>query len=182
MLNYLRHGERPMIALISANRDGQIISKIASFFNVGSATGSSSRNASKGLRELIRFARDGHSLFITPDGPRGPRMRAQRGVIEIARLTGLPILPASASASRALIASSWDRFLLPYPFGKIAIRWGEPIHVGRDSRVDIAQIERSMTGVQQAADEACGRKPIKIAGSARRARKLKTVRGRQREV
>ena len=152
-------GKRPLIALISANRDGQLISKIARIGGIHSIMGSSSNGASKAIRELIRVARDGHSLYITPDGPRGPRMKAQRGVVEIARLTGLPVLPASASATKATERRSWDRFLVPHPFGRTVIRWGEPIHVGRDSNAEavLAKIEAALTAVQQQADEECGR-------------------------
>ena len=159
LLPDLRHGERPLIALISANRDGQLISKIARFFGIRSIIGSSSQGASKAIRELIGVARDGHSLYITPDGPRGPRMKAQRGVVEIARFTGLPVLPASASATKASERPSWDRFLIPYPFGRIVIRWGEPIHVDRNSNAEavLAEIEGALTAVQQQADEDSGR-------------------------
>jgi lysophospholipid acyltransferase (LPLAT)-like uncharacterized protein len=158
LLADLRHG-RPLTALISGNRDGQLISKIASFYGIRSVGGSSSRDGSKALRELIRLARAGHSLYITPDGPRGPRMKVQPGVIGIARMTGLPILPASASATRGFEGRSWDRFFVPYPFGRIIIRWGEPIVIARDSDPDaeLAKIETVLTALQERADDAAGR-------------------------
>ena len=160
MLSFIHKGERPLIALISAHRDGQFISKIASLFGIASATGSSTRGGSKALRELIRLARADHSLFITPDGPRGPHMRAGRGVVEIARMTGLPILPASASANLASERPTWDRFLIPLPFARIAVRWGEPVWVGPDSNTEavLNQVEAALTAAQHAADAACGRR------------------------
>ena len=161
LLSYLRIGDRPMIALISGNRDGQLISKIARMFGILNVAGSSSRGGSQAIRELIRLSREGHSIYITPDGPRGPAMKAQRGVVEIARLTGLPILPAAASTSSGGERNTWDRILVPYPFGRTVVRWGEPIHVGENADVEAvcAQVEAALTGLQERADRACGRIP-----------------------
>ncbi len=96
----LKHGPKPLIALISSHRDGQLISKAAATYGVETAMGSTTRGGMRAARELIRFARAGHSLLMTPDGPRGPRMQASEGILDLARLTGLPILPVSLSASR----------------------------------------------------------------------------------
>lgn len=159
LLSYLRIGERPLIALISGHRDGQLISKIARMFGIHTVIGSSSRGGSKAIRELVRLSRDGHSLYVTPDGPRGPAMKAQRGVVELARLTGLPILPASASTSSGGERRTWDRILVPYPFGRTVVRWGEPIRVGKNSNLDTvrARVEAALTDLQQRADRDCGR-------------------------
>lgn len=159
LLHHLRHGGKPLVALISTHRDGQLISKCAWWFDMGTVAGSSSRGGMRAVRELIRLAKAGHSLFITPDGPRGPRMQVNEGIIDIARLTGLPILPASISVSRGRFLNSWDRFLVPVPFSRTAIRWGEVIHVDRD--VDTAEasarLAAALTAAQQAADRAVDR-------------------------
>jgi len=164
LLDYLRPNGRAMVTLISGHRDGQVISKMASLTTGGkirTVTGSSSRGGSKAIRELMRHARAGETIFITPDGPRGPNMIAQRGVIEIARLTGLPILPVSASARWRSQRRSWDRFIVPYPFTRVAVRWGEPIKIerGADGDVLLAQLEAALTACQRAADEAVGGEP-----------------------
>jgi lysophospholipid acyltransferase (LPLAT)-like uncharacterized protein len=174
LLDYLRPGGRSVVTLISGNRDGQLISKIAlvgSWGAIRSVTGSSSRGGTKAIRELLRFAHAGTNLFITPDGPRGPNMRAQRGVVELARLTGLPILPASASASWGNQGRSWDRFMVPFPFTRIAVRWGELVRVGRDTDIEamVAQVETALTAIQQAADDACGRVSPALSEPARHA-------------
>jgi lysophospholipid acyltransferase (LPLAT)-like uncharacterized protein len=159
LLSYLRLGQRPLIALISGNRDGQLISKIARMFGIYTVVGSSSRGGSKAIREMIRLSREGHSIYITPDGPRGPAMKAQRGVVEIARLTGLPILPAAASTSCGGERDTWDRILVPYPFGRTVVRWGEPIRIGKNANLDAvrAKVETALTDLQQRADRECGR-------------------------
>jgi lysophospholipid acyltransferase (LPLAT)-like uncharacterized protein len=161
MLDFLRPTGRGIVTLISGHRDGLLISRIAYFGTLGkirTVTGSSSRGGSKAIRELVRHAHAGETIFVTPDGPRGPNMRAQRGIIEIARLTKLPILPVSASSKLRTELRSWDRFMVPYPFTRVAVRWGEPIHVGDDSDAGalLAQLEDALTACQRAADEAVG--------------------------
>jgi len=159
MLDYVRPNGRAIATLISGHSDGQIISKMALIGSrdaIRTVTGSSSRGGTKAIRELKQYAREGRTLFITPDGPRGPSLRAQPGVVEIARLTGLPILPASVSASWYGRLGSWDRLVIPFPFTRIAVRWGEPIYVDRkaDRTVVLAQLEAALNACQNAADEA----------------------------
>jgi lysophospholipid acyltransferase (LPLAT)-like uncharacterized protein len=176
LLSYLRIGDRPLVALISGNRDGQLISKIARMFGIHNVAGSSSRGGSQAIREMIRLSRDGHSIYITPDGPRGPAMKAQRGIVEIARLTGLPILPAAASTSSGGERNTWDRILVPYPFGRTVVRWGKPIRVDGNSDVATvcAKVENALTDLQQRVDRACGRPPVEPFKPRSKPRKLAT--------
>jgi hypothetical protein len=159
LLPMFRNRSKSLVALISSHRDGQIISKLGSLFNIKTVEGSSSRGGSRALRELTRFARDGHSLFVTPDGPRGPRMHASDGIIDLARLTGLPILPATMSARRAVMFDSWDRMLVPGLFTDVVIRWGAPITVGADDQKQdlLARLDAALTSVQDEADRIAGR-------------------------
>jgi lysophospholipid acyltransferase (LPLAT)-like uncharacterized protein len=154
MLHQLRFGERALVALISGHRDGQLISKCAWYYGIRTVTGSTTRGGGGAIRQLIRLAREGHSLFITPDGPRGPRMHVNRGIIDIARLSGLPILPAAIGTSGGKQLDTWDRFQVPLPFARIGIRWGEPLHVARDSDAEAigARLEAALTVLQRAVD------------------------------
>lgn len=159
MLHLLRFGEQPLVALISGHRDGQIISKCAWYFDIRTVTGSSSRGGIAAGRQLIRLARSGHSLFITPDGPRGPRMQVNEGVLNLSQLTGLPILPVAIGTSGGRELATWDRFLVPQPFSRIAIRWGTPFHVGRGEDASAARLrlEAKLNELQQCVDNAVGR-------------------------
>jgi hypothetical protein len=154
MLHQLRFGNHALIALISSHRDGQLISKCAWHYNIGTVAGSTGRGGIVAVRQLIRWARQGHNLVITPDGPRGPRMRVKEGIIDIARLSKLPILPVAIGVSRGRELNSWDRFVVPSLFSRIDIRWGTPLHVARDSQAadDAAILERALTSLQSAAD------------------------------
>jgi lysophospholipid acyltransferase (LPLAT)-like uncharacterized protein len=86
--------------LISQHRDGELIHRIVSRFGFRSVRGSTTRGGVMALRELIRLGRTGVDLVITPDGPRGPRQVAQLGVVQLARATGLPIVPLTFSCSK----------------------------------------------------------------------------------
>jgi len=166
MLPMLRGEGKPLIALISGHRDGQIISKTGSMFGIQTAVGSSSKGGMRAAREMMRLARDGHSLFVTPDGPRGPRMHINSdGILDLARLTGLPVLPVGVSMQRGKLLKSWDRLLLPGLFSKIAIRFGEPLIVDASAdRADIgARLSASLTAAQQEADRLVGRVPVEPA-------------------
>jgi lysophospholipid acyltransferase (LPLAT)-like uncharacterized protein len=78
---------------------------------------------------MIKVLQNGSDIVIAPDGPKGPRQKAQIGVIELSRITGRPIVPVTFSSSKKIVFNSWDRFVLPYPFSRGVFIWGEPIHV-----------------------------------------------------
>lgn len=168
MLHLLRFGDRNLVALISEHRDGQLISKCAWYYNIQSVFGSKTRGGMTAVRQLIRLAQDGHNLIVTPDGPRGPRMRVNEGIIDIARLSRLPILPAAIGTSGGKEFNTWDRFLMPSPFSRIAVRWGEPFQVARDGDAadHAAQLETALTALQRDADRAVDRLLAEVAASS----------------
>ncbi len=86
--------------LISQHRDGEMICRIVKRFGFGAVRGSSTRGGSVALRQLIRLGRSGVDLVVTPDGPKGPRHIVQKGVIQLAQATGLPIVPLTFACSK----------------------------------------------------------------------------------
>ena len=86
--------------LISQHRDGELISQIVARFGLRSVRGSSTRGGVLAMRELIRLGRSGVDVVVTPDGPKGPRQVAKLGVIQLAKATGLPIIPLAFSCSK----------------------------------------------------------------------------------
>ena len=69
--------------LISEHPDGQLISKTVKYFGINTIHGSSSKGGTKALRNIIKTLRSGQSVGITPDGPRGPRMKMNSAIIKI---------------------------------------------------------------------------------------------------
>jgi len=96
----LCYGGSRLYILISAHRDGELIHRIVRRFGFDTIRGSSTRGGMRALRQLARLGRSGADLAVTPDGPRGPRCVAQPGVVELAKLTGLPILPLTVATSK----------------------------------------------------------------------------------
>lgn len=122
---------RGLIPMISRSGDGEYIARIVESWGYQPVRGSSSRGGRAALRDMVRVAREGGSLVLTPDGPRGPFQQLKPGVLQAAQLTGHPIIPASAGARRASFFGRWDRFLVPHPFTRIVVNFGDPIHVPR---------------------------------------------------
>jgi len=120
-------GGHPVIALSSPSRDGTFIRTIAARLGIGAVVGSSHRGAVAGLRGLLRAAQGGNTLFITPDGPRGPAFKAKPGTTQVAQLTGLPLIPCAAWCSRGITLKSWDNMRLPLPFGTIHVAYAAPL-------------------------------------------------------
>lgn len=127
------HRGRGLVPIISKSGDGEYIARIVEHWGYKPVRGSSSRGGSQALRQMLRQARAGHMLVFTPDGPRGPREQVKNGVLITAQLTGLPIVPASSAATRAWWLGGWDRFLVPKPFSRVIVGFGEPIVVPRDA-------------------------------------------------
>jgi lysophospholipid acyltransferase (LPLAT)-like uncharacterized protein len=126
------HPDRPMAALVSASKDGAFLASVLESFEVQPVRGSSSRRGAQALLELVSWAERGYDLAITPDGPRGPRYTVQDGVMSLAQLTGLPIVPASYHVNFKYELRSWDRFQVPLPFARCELRLAKAVCVPRD--------------------------------------------------
>jgi len=126
-----RQPHRRLAALVSASKDGAILARVMEHHGIQPVLGSSSRRGAQALRELTSWAKRGYDFAITPDGPRGPRYEVQPGAVMLAQITGLPIVPASATVGWKKEFSSWDAFKLPLPFSRCQIRIGEMVHVSR---------------------------------------------------
>ena len=133
---------RGLRILISHHTDGELIHRVMSRFGFKSVRGSTRRKGSAAFRELIRWCRQGWDIAITPDGPRGPRYVVQKGVIELARKTGLPIVPVTYSTERRLMCSSWDEMVIPRPFTKGVFIWGPPVRVDSNCDPDHTELHR----------------------------------------
>jgi len=168
MMPYCWDLSKTIHMLISEHRDGQLIARTVGHFGIKTAAGSSSRGGAKALRTMVKAIAAGEYVGITPDGPRGPRMRASDGIVHVARLSGVPVVPATYSSSRGRILGSWDQFLVAWPFGRGAIVWGKPITVPRDADEKTIEsyrlgIEDELNAITREADELVGRSPVEPA-------------------
>lgn len=156
---YVRHARRRKLSvLVSLSRDGDYGASLMRKLKQDVVRGSTSRGGQKAVRGLAAKIAAGNNVAITPDGPRGPALKVSEGVIKLAQITGARIIPVSYDATRKRLLRSWDRFVVPMPFGRVHVAFGEPIEVPR--RITAAerseyreQLEQSLCGL----DEICVR-------------------------
>ncbi len=117
--------------LASHSRDGELEARFLRRFGFKVVRGSTTRGGSEALRALVYAIRRGREAAITPDGPLGPPYVVQPGIIALARLTGVPIVPLTFSAAPAWRLKSWDEFLIPKPFARGVVSFGPPLFVPR---------------------------------------------------
>ncbi len=145
------YGRRDIHVLISEHADGQLIAEACRHLGFRVVRGSATRGGARAVRQMIRRSRSAH-LALTPDGPRGPRRQVQLGVVYLAAMTGLPIVPFGIAFESAWRTNSWDRFALPRPWSAAVCVTADPIHVPENLRKD--RLEEYRVRVQQAMDEA----------------------------
>jgi lysophospholipid acyltransferase (LPLAT)-like uncharacterized protein len=129
MMPYLGPKNRQMNVLISNHSDGDIIKIAMSYFKFATISGSSKKNSFTALKQIIKKLQNNENISITPDGPRGPSRKINSSIIDIARMTKSPIIPMIFSISRNIILNSWDSFMVPLPFSKGVLIYGEKITV-----------------------------------------------------
>lgn len=171
MMPHCWRRDRAIHMLISQHRDGQIIARTVGHFGIRTVTGSSSKGGAQALRAMVRAIKAGDCVGITPDGPRGPRMRASDGAVALARLSGVPIIPATYGTAAGRVLQSWDRFLVAWPFGRGVILWGDPILVPGDADAAAmeqarATLEAGLNAITERADRMTGRDPVVPAPAA----------------
>ena len=91
--------------------------------------GQASKKTISSTRSLIKILKRGERIIIIADGSRGPRLKAQSGCIQIAGITNSPLIPMTYGATRKIELSTWDRFVLPLPFSRCTVNYGNLISV-----------------------------------------------------
>jgi len=134
--------QRPGAGLISASRDGDLISDLTRRFGFDVVRGSSSRLGASALRELEKVLATGHDVLITPDGPRGPAYELGPGIVFLAQKTGSAVVPINMEFSSCWRVNSWDGFILPRPFAKVHVIFGRMHRVGATTTPEEFEAER----------------------------------------
>lgn len=164
--------------VISLHKDGEWIAKIVAFLGVGLIRGSSSKRGMGAVKEIQEIlTKPGHAVAITPDGPRGPRMRIGGNIIEMAARAGVPIVPFTCSTSRAKHLKTWDRFLFSKAFGKGVAIFGQPHYIdgslSQDEKKHMEKkLEDEMIRLTQFADAEMGMAKIFPADQVKQKRKV----------
>jgi lysophospholipid acyltransferase (LPLAT)-like uncharacterized protein len=151
--------------LISNHNDGELIARTMTHFNFGLVRGSTGKEGLTAIRNILKIFKKGENIAITPDGPKGPRMRVSGSVIDIARMSGLPIIPLSFSVNKCKVLRSWDRFIAAKPFAKGCFIYAEPLYVNREANEEElkkagVELENRLNNITKEADLAVGIEPV----------------------
>ena len=152
------YGGPGAFVLISSSRDGELIARTIQKLGLDTVRGSSTRGGEEARERLLTVLREGYDVGITPDGPKGPRHVVKAGAVELAMRSGRPIVPVIMASARGRRLSSWDRFLLPVPFDRVVLQWGEPMWIKEDEDFEIARkrVEQYMMALMRRADAETG--------------------------
>jgi lysophospholipid acyltransferase (LPLAT)-like uncharacterized protein len=136
-------GKRPITVLSSHSEQGTRMERVLRWLGFNVTRGSSSRGGAAGLRVLVEAGKRGQFVALAVDGPKGPRHVVKPGIIQLARLTQLNIVPLVGTSSRhLLLKKSWNQARLPLPFSRVTIAYGPPISVARDANENEAEAAR----------------------------------------
>lgn len=132
-------------AVISSHGDGEYLNQVIKSYGHQTIRGSSRKDSFKALIGIIRLLKQGVSLGITPDGPKGPRFKIKGAIATLAAKFNIPVIPITYSASHAIVLKTWDRFVLPIPLrSRIIIEIGAPIYFSEKKRNGNLKIEKLM--------------------------------------
>jgi lysophospholipid acyltransferase (LPLAT)-like uncharacterized protein len=135
--------QREGAALISASRDGAILADLVERFGYDVVRGSSSRKGASAMRQLAEVIATGKDAVITPDGPRGPAYELGQGIVYLAQQSGAAVVPVNMEYSSCWRVKSWDRFILPKPFSKVRVIFGQPHRVAQTGNDEEFEHERA---------------------------------------
>lgn len=153
--------------LISQSREGGVVAHTsrtvgAEVIRGSAAKGAKQKGGVEALRAMARHMEGGGVICMTPDGPRGPRMRVKKGPVQLAKIAGVPLIAVTWSTSARIVFDSWDSFVLPLPFGRGALIWSDPIAPpapdASDAEIEAvrANLEQEMIRIAAEADRLAG--------------------------
>jgi lysophospholipid acyltransferase (LPLAT)-like uncharacterized protein len=147
LLLVYEHRHRGVMVLISQSRDGELIAQAVRRFGFRTARGSSSRGGAAALGRVIDRLREGGVVAFTPDGPRGPLR------------SGVPIVPVAWAASRVKELSSWDRFLVPLPFSRNEVVFGDPLSLSSEDPSPEEKVRNALDAAAREAERLLSEQP-----------------------
>ena len=158
VLPILAHRHQGIVTMASRSKDGEIIARWLSRNGVIPARGSTRKGGGTALQEMIELVQAGHPAALTVDGPKGPPRVVQPGILQLARRTGAWVLPVTGASTRPWFLKSWDRYMVPKPFSRCVVSYGEPFPIPEegDEAATLARIGASIDAITREADAAVG--------------------------
>ncbi|TGK07649.1 DUF374 domain-containing protein [Leptospira semungkisensis] len=126
---YIKRYDRNVAPMASQSKDGELVTRVIANFGMKPKRGSSRRGGATALKALIQHSKSGNISLITPDGPTGPVYELKPGIIQLASVTGYPIISYCGVYTKFWIVNSWDRVFVPKPFSKVTFYVSEPFFI-----------------------------------------------------
>lgn len=147
--------------IISRSKDGDMQNTIFSKFGFRTIRGSTGRGGVRAAVESIDVLKEGATMAFTPDGPRGPSGVVQGGIMLMAKKSGAWLVPVGVSADRRWLVKTWDRYMVPKPFAKCLMVFGEPRRLDRSATEEQVEetrlwLEAEITRLESLAESKCG--------------------------
>lgn len=140
-------GHKDIYALISPHSDGKIISQIVEKFGFDIISGSTNKEAVAALKTIITKLRNNSNIVITPDGPRGPVYQINSTINKVAKKYNIKLVPISCNTSKYFLLNSWDKLIIPLPFGKITVKIGLPLELTGNEYQDNINLQQVLMGI-----------------------------------
>lgn len=142
-----------LYSIVSLSKDGELQHRILKSRGFNTIRGSASRRGAQALLEGIRRLREGKVIAITPDGPKGPAKKVHPGTIHLAQRSGSPVLPVGVACTPCRRLPTWDSHLLPAPFARVVMVFGEPFTISPEESVEAAakRVEDSINAAEDLA-------------------------------
>jgi lysophospholipid acyltransferase (LPLAT)-like uncharacterized protein len=155
------------LIMISRSLDGEMTAAIARQYGYTPVRGSSSRGGRQALQQMIDVMNKGDKKYLcgtAVDGPQGPPRKLKKGMVALARQTGALFVPMACSGDRVItFPKAWDRTILPKPFSRMTIAFGEPVAIPEDIADDelkslCQDLEDKLNRMTDTLDRKCGYK------------------------
>lgn len=159
VLGILKYPWRGVTTMASLSKDGDVIAGFLWWWGFRVARGSSSRGGGEALEDMADVLRGTRRwAALTPDGPRGPARRCKPGIGKLSDALGAPVIPVGTSSTRPRFLRSWDRYLLPMPFSRGVIVYGEPLAraEGESPEAFLARVDAAVDAMTDEADRISG--------------------------
>lgn len=159
---YISKSNRNLTVMVSQSRDGELATRLVSFFGLDTVRGSSTRGGISALKDLTKKLIDEETCGgMVVDGPLGPPRVAKMGAVILARDSRTPLIPVTWGADRCWVTNSWDRLIIPKPFARIVYCHSEPIWVPESAEGDELEkykklLEDSLNNAAKWCDEQLG--------------------------
>lgn len=134
--------------LVSQSKDGEFVAQTLHRFGFNTVRGSSSRGGGAAFIKLMDVVRAGQCVAFTPDGPRGPLRSIQPGVLTLASKMEIPVVPLAWAGTRTKKLRSWDGFLVPLPFSRYEVVFGDPMYISENGPEAEKKLRAALNAVE----------------------------------